>query len=420
MRRMVVGLAGAVALLSAGLTAVPAVADPGAIVLWSDPRTTLYGPSAQLIVGLDEEPCCGQTVLWEWDLDDDGAYDDACPSPQSLLWDPADYAEEPGDYTVHVRATAGESVFTKDIVIPVGPYVPPPAFSVSLATFGQYVVGQPGSLFLTIEGQPQDTELTLAWDLDNDGAFDDQLSGVNTFVPTVAGSYPVRVSARHSGMDTSAPSITASAQVTVAAAAQGSPPAARLVTPARTAGAANRSAAALEPVVLTAVGTTGIARVGQVLTSTGGVAEPADAVRTVAWLREGSAIGGANGATYQLTQGDAGRRVAVRIDATRTACAPGTRTSSARAVAALNLTRPSFTGTARVGRRLTGTRGSWSQWNHTFSYRWLRDGRAISGATRTTYVTTRADRRHLITFQVTAKRSGFPTVTARSVSRRIY
>ena len=54
------------------------------------------------------------------------------------------------------------------------------------------------------------------------------------------------------------------------------------------------------------------------------------------------------------------------------------------------------------------------------TYRWLRGGRAISGATRTTYVTTRADRRHLITFQVTAKLSGFPTVTARSVSRRIY
>lgn len=421
MRRMLGAYVAGVLALAGVLVAAPAdAADPTGITVWADGSTTLFGPSVLLVVSLDEEPCCGQPVLWEWDLDNDGTYDDACPSPQSLLWSPGDYATTPGDYSVWVRATVGASVFTKEIVIPVGPYAPPPAFRVGLKPFGQYVVGEPGSLFLTVEDQPENTTLSLAWDLDNDDVYDDELVSANTFVPTVAGTYLVWVRARHSGMDPAEPSVTASAQITVAASPARTTTSARLSSRASSSGAVTASTSATPAsVALTPVGITGAARAGQVLTATGGAPTPADAARSLKWLREGNVISGAEAGSYQLTRGDAGRRVAVRVSATRTGCSAASRTSPTVAVRALNLTRPTVTGIARVGRKLTGARGTWAQLGHTFSYRWLRDGRPITGATRTTYTTTRADRGHLITFQVTAKRAGFVSVIAKSVARRI-
>lgn len=419
MRRMLGAyVAGVLALV--GIVAAPASAEPTGITVWADGSTTLYGPSVWLVVSLDEEPCCGQPVLWEWDLDNDGTYDDVCPSPQSLLWSPGDYATTPGDYSVWVRATVGSSVFTKEIVIPVGPYAPPPGFRVGLKPFGTYVVGEPGSLFLTVEDQPEDTTLSLLWDLDNDGIYDDELVAANTFVPTVAGTYPVVVQARHSGMDATEPSVTASTTITVDPSSADTPASARL-SPAGSSGTAVESTTvSLGSVVLAPVGITGTARAGQVLTATGGTPTPSDASLSVRWLREGNAISRAQAWSYRLTQSDAGRRVAARVIATRTGCSAASRTSSSRAVPSLNLTRPTVTGTARVGRKQTGTRGSWAQLNHTFAYRWLRDGKPISGATRSTYVTTRADRGHRLALRVTASRTGFLSVSATSAARRIY
>lgn len=125
--------------------------------------------------------------------------------------------------------------------------------------------------------------------------------------------------------------------------------------------------------------------------------------------------------SYTLTTADSGRWVKVRVDAVRSGYGDAYAvTSNVVRVAAACTVRPTFTGTARVGRTLTGNKGTWRQVGHTFSYRWLRDGKPITGATRTTYTTTRADRGHLITLQVTVKRSGFLPVSAKSVARRIY
>ena len=52
--------------------------------------------------------------------------------------------------------------------------------------------------------------------------------------------------------------------------------------------------------------------------------------------------------------------------------------------AIVNTSKPTITGTARVGETLTASAGAWSPVGVAFQYRWLRNGRAISGARSTT------------------------------------
>jgi Flp pilus assembly secretin CpaC len=61
---------------------------------------------------------------------------------------------------------------------------------------------------------------------------------------------------------------------------------------------------------------------------------------------------------------------------------------------------PSITGTVLVGQTLTGHVGDWSG-NPTFTYRWLRDGVAIVGATAATYELVADDAGTEISFEVT-------------------
>ncbi|MDQ7991737.1 MAG: right-handed parallel beta-helix repeat-containing protein [Propionicimonas sp.] len=75
---------------------------------------------------------------------------------------------------------------------------------------------------------------------------------------------------------------------------------------------------------------------------------------------------------------------------------------------------PTISGTAKVGRTLTAKAGSWSPSGVAFGYRWLRNGKAIAGATRSTYTLVAADRGQKITVTVTGTRAGFPTVSKTS------
>lgn len=170
------------------------------------------------------------------------------------------------------------------------------------------------------------------------------------------------------------------------------------------------------PLGLSAASAAGTPRVGQVLTASGGTS-PAGPARTFQWKRDGRAIAGATTARYRLVAADAGRRVTVTITGTKTGYATSSVTGPPRAVAALSTRRPSVTGTARVGRRLTATRGAWIAPGHTFGLQWLRNGRAIRGAVRASYVLSRADRGARISVRVTARRPGFPVVVATSAAR---
>jgi hypothetical protein len=55
----------------------------------------------------------------------------------------------------------------------------------------------------------------------------------------------------------------------------------------------------------------------------------------------------------------------------------------------------------------------------TLSYRWLRDGKAISKATSKKYTLVAADRGKKITVTVTGKRSGYFTESETSAAKRV-
>ena len=74
---------------------------------------------------------------------------------------------------------------------------------------------------------------------------------------------------------------------------------------------------------------------------------------------------------------------------------------------------PTISGTAKYGKTLTGKAGTWSP-KPTLSYRWYRAGKAISGATKTTYKLTKSDIGKTITVKVTGKGSGLQTVSKMS------
>lgn len=85
-------------------------------------------------------------------------------------------------------------------------------------------------------------------------------------------------------------------------------------------------------------------------------------------------------------------------------------------VAPVASVNPSITGTPVVGGTLTAKPGTWTVAGLTFGYQWLRDGAAISGATKNTYQVASADAGKSLQVRVTASKTGLPNGTATSAA----
>ena len=80
--------------------------------------------------------------------------------------------------------------------------------------------------------------------------------------------------------------------------------------------------------------------------------------------------------------------------------------------------RPKISGTTRVGNILTAKVGTWSPAPTAKTYRWLRSGKAIAGATSATYTLTSADLGRRIRIKVTVGGIGLKTATELSKATR--
>ncbi len=80
----------------------------------------------------------------------------------------------------------------------------------------------------------------------------------------------------------------------------------------------------------------------------------------------------------------------------------------------VNTASPKITGTPKVGTTLTASVGSWSVSGSSYSYQWLANGTAISGATDSTLVLTDALKAKDVSVRVTAFQHGYPRSTATS------
>lgn len=166
--------------------------------------------------------------------------------------------------------------------------------------------------------------------------------------------------------------------------------------------------AAAAPVV------SGLAKVGGVLTVTGGSWTPAATSTTVAWYADGVAIPGATRTTLSLGPAQLGRRITAVVTARRAGYDPAPSTSAATAPVAperLTVTRePTLTGTPRVGHPLTVTPGVVSPEGVTVGYRWMRDGAWIKGARQQSYTPTVADLGARLSVQVRYSKEGYTRV----------
>ena len=165
--------------------------------------------------------------------------------------------------------------------------------------------------------------------------------------------------------------------------------------------------------------------------------------RRYEWLRDGEDAVLSREPSYTVTPADIGHtlvvveRIAVgsRLDETSfqtavVSAAPGGAAAGSPPVAAptaqvpaptaaptpaVNTKKPTITGRTSVGKRLSvASKGRWSALGHRFGYQWLRNGKAISGATKTSYKLTTKDRTKRISLRVQATRAGYPTVRATS------
>ena len=168
---------------------------------------------------------------------------------------------------------------------------------------------------------------------------------------------------------------------------------------------------------------TGTAKVGQTLTAVPGTWGPAPVALATQWLRDGTAISGATGTSYQATTADAGKKLSVKVTGTKSGYTTASKTSAATAAVAeadpLTFTTtptPTITGTAKVGQTLTAVPGTWAPAPDKLSTQWLRDGDAIDGATGTTYQATTADTGKKLSVKVTGTKSGYTTASKTSAA----
>jgi len=154
----------------------------------------------------------------------------------------------------------------------------------------------------------------------------------------------------------------------------------------------------------------GSSQVGSKLTAHRGTWAPAASTYAYQWLRSGKTIKGATKSTYKVVSADAGKSISVRVTGKATGWTTKVVTSSSvKATVPFKTTHaPTITGTTRVSSTLTAHVTAWSP-KASLHYQWNRNGKAIAGATKSTYKLAKADHGTKITVTVKGTRSGYTT-----------
>jgi 5-hydroxyisourate hydrolase-like protein (transthyretin family) len=136
------------------------------------------------------------------------------------------------------------------------------------------------------------------------------------------------------------------------------------------------------------------------------------------WLRDGVVIPLATASTYTVKATDAGKEISVEVTARLGSLTGVTTVVAGTAVTSppLNFGLPSVGTTARVGVKLTASKGTWDLTPTSYRYQWLLNGLPITGATSSTYTPLVADLGEELAVSVVAIKTGYgssaPAVSA--------
>ena len=161
----------------------------------------------------------------------------------------------------------------------------------------------------------------------------------------------------------------------------------------------------------------GTAKVEQTLKVDAGSWGPGSVSLSYQWYRGKTAISGADGTSYDVQADDAGSKLSVEVSGLRTGYTVTARTVTTDAVANATFAAtpaPEISGTAKVGETLKADAGTWKPTPGKLSYQWLRGGKAISGATKSSYEVQGDDAKAKLSVAVTATRDGYDTATKTS------
>lgn len=157
----------------------------------------------------------------------------------------------------------------------------------------------------------------------------------------------------------------------------------------------------------------GSVRYGSRVTVRAGSWCPAATQLAYQWLRNGAPIAKATGTGYTFTLADVGSKISVRVTGSRSGLTTVTKTSAQVVVASATLgaKSPSITGKAKKGKTLKVKMSAWTPAPVKITYQWLRNGSAISKATKSTYKVTKKDRKKYISVRVTGSKPGYATAS---------
>jgi hypothetical protein len=143
---------------------------------------------------------------------------------------------------------------------------------------------------------------------------------------------------------------------------------------------------------------------------------------TYQWAIDGQSVDAAIAETFKLPRESVGKTVTVTVTGSKLGYVTESITSIGIAVAPLTFVKapiPTIKGTAVVGKKLTAYIGTWDD-GTSITYQWKRNGVAIKGATRGTYVLTKADLGKLITIAITGNQQFFtPTTKTSKATARV-
>ncbi|MFC0422129.1 hypothetical protein ACFFHP_16515, partial [Glutamicibacter ardleyensis] len=166
----------------------------------------------------------------------------------------------------------------------------------------------------------------------------------------------------------------------------------------------------------------GTAKVGSTLKANAGTWKPATVTLKYQWKRDGKTITGATKTSYKLVAADAGKKITVTITGSKSGYKSVSKTSAATAIPLMSLTGtpvPKVSGTAKVGSTLKANAGTWKPATVTLKYQWKRDGKTITGATKTSYKLAKSDKGRKVTVTTTGSKSGYKSVSKTSLAKLI-
>jgi surface antigen len=159
---------------------------------------------------------------------------------------------------------------------------------------------------------------------------------------------------------------------------------------------------------------TGVAKVGGVLTATGGSWTPEASSASLQWFADGQPIPGATQPTLALGPAQLGRRITAVLTGRRAGYTDGAAGSAPTApVGPENLVmtqEPVLAGDPHVGRTLVVTPGAVGPDGVVTAYRWMRNGARIPGAHDARYVPAAADLGARLSLRVRYSRPGYNSI----------